>query len=594
MKNTAINKQTLKNYWNFATKYKILAFGLLLLTPLSIFTFRFLPPLFIANILRTISERSFIEGDLAASFGPDLVWYAATMFLGGIVLWRITVLFVWQLEMRVLQDIHNKIFAHLLSLDANFHANRFGGSIVSQTNKFAGGYVRMQDALVFQTIGTLVSIIFSVILLWSSSPLISLFLIVYSLIFSLAVTKITASIRELNAKEAKAVSRQTGTLADVVSNILAVKSFAARSREKLRYKKATDNVREIVRQTMWSSMKKDTAIASFTSVLSILTLLIAAISVVYYDADVAAVYLAVTYVGIINTNLWDFSQQTLRNINRALGDAQEMTEILQIKPAIKDPEKPQNAPITRGSISFENVTFAHAGSKDKKLFRNLNIRIKPGEKIGLVGHSGSGKTTLTKLLLRFMDIQSGEILVDSNPTTAVSQDHLRAHISYVPQEPLLFHRTLKENIAYGRHNASMQEIEAISKMAHAHDFITELPEGYDTLVGERGVKLSGGQRQRIAIARAMLKNAPIVVLDEATSALDSESELLIQDALWKLLSNKTAIVIAHRLSTIQKMDRILVMEQGEIIEEGTHRELIRQNGRYAELWAHQTGGFLSE
>jgi ATP-binding cassette subfamily B protein len=259
-----------------------------------------------------------------------------------------------------------------------------------------------------------------------------------------------------------------------------------------------------------------------------------------------------------------------------------------------DPENPVPARMSQGSITFKDVVFQHDGSDDA-LFRGLNIRIKPGEKVGLVGHSGSGKTTFTRLLLRFSDIQSGTIAIDGQDITAVTQDDLRRHIAYVPQEPLLFHRSIAENIAYGAPGSSQEAIEAVAKMANAHDFIITLPLGYDTLVGERGVKLSGGQRQRVAIARAMLKNAPILALDEATSALDSESEVLIQQALWKLMEGRTAIVIAHRLSTIQKMDRIIVLDNGAITEQGSHRELIaRKNGTYARLWAHQSGGFIDE
>jgi ATP-binding cassette subfamily B protein len=193
-----------------------------------------------------------------------------------------------------------------------------------------------------------------------------------------------------------------------------------------------------------------------------------------------------------------------------------------------------------------------------------------------------------------MDVQGGSINIDGQDISKIRQTDLRSHIAYVSQEPILFHRSLAENIGYGDMSASQKVIESVAKMAHAHEFISKLPQGYETLVGERGVKLSGGQRQRVAIARAMLKNAPILVLDEATSALDSESELLIQDALWKLMENRTAIVIAHRLSTIQKMDRILVMDEGRVVEEGSHKDLLRQNGVYARLWAHQSGGFIED
>jgi ATP-binding cassette subfamily B protein len=247
-----------------------------------------------------------------------------------------------------------------------------------------------------------------------------------------------------------------------------------------------------------------------------------------------------------------------------------------------------------GEIEMRNVTFRYSDNEGEHLFKDFNLKIASGEKVALVGHSGGGKTTVTKLLLRFMDIDGGEILIDGQNIALVPQNDLRSAISYVPQEPLMFHRSLTDNIKYGRLDATQDEVVKIAKLAHADDFIRKLKDGYDTLVGERGVKLSGGQRQRIAIARAMIKHAPILVLDEATSALDSESEKYIQDALWKLMEGRTAIVIAHRLSTVQKMDRIVVLENGEVTEQGTHNELLKKDGTYAKLWSHQSGGFLED
>jgi ATP-binding cassette subfamily B protein len=292
--------------------------------------------------------------------------------------------------------------------------------------------------------------------------------------------------------------------------------------------------------------------------------------------------------------LFSFSNNSLRNYNRVVGDATDLVKTLSQEPEIKDPEQPEPSRMGRGDIMFDSVTFAHDGADDA-VFKNLQLHLKPGEKIGLVGHSGSGKSTFTRLLLRFSDVLSGRVLIDGQDISKVTQADLHRQIAYVPQEPLLFHRTIRENIAYGDLDASDEAVEAAARMASAHDFIMALPQGYDTLVGERGVKLSGGQRQRVAIARAMLKNAPVLVLDEATSALDSESEVLIQAALWKLMEGRTAIVIAHRLSTIQKMDRIVVLDNGKIVEEGSHKELIaKQNGTYAKLWAHQSGGFMDD
>jgi ATP-binding cassette subfamily B protein len=291
--------------------------------------------------------------------------------------------------------------------------------------------------------------------------------------------------------------------------------------------------------------------------------------------------------------LFTFSNNSLRNYTRAVGDATDMVDVLAVMPQVVDPAAPQKSRLNSGRIGFNDVTFTHVGADDA-IFDGLNVAIADGEKVGLVGHSGSGKTTFTRLLLRFSDIDGGSITINGQDIAKVSQADLHRAITYVPQEPLLFHRSIRENIAYGDPDATEADIIRAAKNAHATEFIDLLPDGYETLVGERGVKLSGGQRQRVAIARAMLKDAPVLLLDEATSALDSESEALIQDALWKLMEGRTAIVIAHRLSTIQHMDRIIVMDNGKIVEQGSHKELLKAKGDYAKLWARQSGGFIED
>lgn len=247
--------------------------------------------------------------------------------------------------------------------------------------------------------------------------------------------------------------------------------------------------------------------------------------------------------------------------------------------------------ITSGLIKWRNVTFEYG---DNKVFNEFDLNIPSGQRVGLVGPSGAGKTTFVSLLLRQHDINKGEILIDGQNIAKVTQNSLRENIAVVPQEPLLFHRSIKENIAYGKPDATDNEIMTVARLARAHEFIKDLPKGYDTLVGERGVKLSGGQKQRVAIARAMLKDAPILVLDEATSALDSESEVAIQEALHKLMRGKTVVAIAHRLSTLREMDRIIVLEGGKIVEDGSHDSLLEHGGVYSRLWKHQAGGFLKE
>jgi ATP-binding cassette subfamily B protein len=423
------------------------------------------------------------------------------------------------------------------------------------------------------------------------APLFVLVLGVFGVIYLLVAVLTTKHVRKLNAAEAAMQSKQTGYLADSITNVLAIKSFATDDREVDRFKGVTKDSYTALINNMKATIKRDAMFSTVGFASGFAALLSAIASVLLFHADIATVFLIFNYTSNVTRGLWDFSTSGLRQYNRALGDAADMVEILAIQPEVKDLPNAKPAKIQEGAIDFKHVKFAHPGAGET-LFADLDLRIKPGEKIGLVGHSGSGKTTLTKLLLRFVDIDAGEILIDGQNIAKVTQNELRDHIAYVPQEPLLFHRSIRENIAYGRPEASETDIVEAAKKAHAAQFIAKLPQGYETLVGERGVKLSGGQRQRIAIARAILKNAPVLVLDEATSALDSESEKLIQAALWELMQKRTAIVVAHRLSTIQRMDRIVVLDDGNVIEQGTHKDLIAKKGVYAQLWAHQSGGFI--
>lgn len=287
-----------------------------------------------------------------------------------------------------------------------------------------------------------------------------------------------------------------------------------------------------------------------------------------------------------------WTMEQIDNLNETIGKCNQSLRALLAPLAITDVPNAQKIVVTRGKIQFDQVDFNY--SESKSLFKKQSIVIDPGQKVGLVGYSGGGKTSFANLILRLYDIQSGCISIDGQDISTVTQDSLREHIGMIPQDPSLFHRTLMENIRYGKQDATDEEVIAAAKSAHADDFINKLPEGYNALVGERGIKLSGGQRQRIAIARAILKNAPILILDEATSALDSVTEHLIQESLWNLMSGKTSLVIAHRLSTLLHMDRILVFDQGKIMQDGKHEELISRSGIYQTLWNAQVGGFLGD
>jgi ATP-binding cassette subfamily B protein len=309
----------------------------------------------------------------------------------------------------------------------------------------------------------------------------------------------------------------------------------------------------------------------------------------------SAIYLVLFYATYVGNSLEE-SFEYVRVISRALGRCAKFVGIAETEPEIRDALAAPDLWVTDGRLEFRDVHFSYR--PDAPLFRGLDVRIEPGEHVGLVGSSGSGKTTLTKLILRFMDIEGGAILLDGQNIAEVTQQSLRDHISYVPQDPQMLHRTIAENICYGvpgLDSPDMDLVGEVGRAAHVEEFVRALPDGYDTMVGERGLKLSGGQRQRVAIAQAMAKAAPYLILDEATSALDSESESLVQEALWRLMEGSTALVVAHRLATIAQLDRILVLERGGVVEEGTHADLLASSdaGVYRRLWEHQSGGFLA-
>ena len=474
-----------------------------------------------------------------------------------------------------------------------FHANKFGGSLVSQTNKLNGAVERFWDTIFWSILPLVISLAGSIIILSTLIWQYALFLFIFSIIFSIAVYLGSRPMAKLSEKEAKASNKVSGQLADMVSNILAVKSSGAESLEQKRFSKTVGSWRSASLGTMRGFLKVSTVYSTINTIIKIGAIAFAVYAAQHNLVSVASVYLIITYTGSVAHELWNMNG-IMRSYNRIIGDAHEMVEILKTPTTLVD-RSDKKLKIKRGGIVMDNVTFTHDEGQGDTLFHDFSLNIQPGEKIGLVGSSGSGKTTLTKLLLRFADIDSGKITIDSQDIAEVTQASLRQQIAYVPQEPLLFHRSVRENIAYSRPDATDAEIEKAAKKAGAYDFIVKLQDGFDTLVGERGVKLSGGQRQRIAIARAILKDAPVLVLDEATSALDSESEALIQKSLETLMKNRTSIVIAHRLSTIAKLDRIIVLENGCIVEDGSHDQLLaKKRGVYAKLWARQSGGFIEE
>lgn len=584
----SMTKKTFKLFFHEAWQFRKRTIFCIVSSASNVMAASFLAPFIISQFLDKLQAGADINIE---SMLPLIIGYTLAQIYGEVIGWRLTLLSTWTMETAAQRNLYNKIFSHLTEQSMGFHSNRFGGSLVSQTNKLVGSFERFWDTIIFQLTPSITSVFAAVIILMFVFWQYAVFLLIISIIFATAVVLGSITMAKLNIRESQASTKLTGRLADVITNIMAVKSHGHEAYEIDQYDNLSMSWRKRSLEVMWGFLKVSTVYSSLIVVLNVSALVAAIIASEKFGIAISTVYLSVAYTLTVARQLWEMNN-IMRNYNRIMGDAYDMVEILSIVPSIMDTNNPIDNKIIRGSIQFEKVNFAH--DTNGNLFSNLNLVIKPGEKVGLVGHSGSGKTTLTKLLLRFMDIDSGTIRIDGQDISKLRQSKLRSHIAYVPQEPILFHRTLAENIGYGQLGSSKRAIITASKLANADGFISKLPDGYDTLVGERGVKLSGGQRQRVAIARAMLKNAPILLLDEATSALDSESEELIQDALWKLMDGRTTIVIAHRLSTIQKMDRILVMDNGKIIEEGTHKELVRQNGSYANLWQKQSGGFIED
>ncbi len=502
---------------------------------------------------------------------------------------RTQVFSIMHLESRAMADLFSRAFDYLIGHSYHFFISQFTGTLTRRVSKFAHAFEVILDAVMLQFFPAFVFISGAVAVLFIRNHTLGIILGGWALgiiAFQLFVARLRQPLRLARAEED---SRVVGTLSDAISNQTTITLFSGSRHEEGRFREAVARWRAATMRS-WNA---DEIIWSVQGLLVVgvnLGILYGAMKfwqrglLTVGDFALIQVYLLGTFDRLIRVN------QEIRRFYDAFADATEMIEILETPHEIKD--RPGAKPLTVGAceIAFKNVDFYFHDTR--AVLDNFNLVIRGGEKVALVGPSGAGKTTVTKLLLRFYDVAGGSIEIDGQNVAAVAQESLRNAISFVPQEPVLFHRSLMENIRYGRRDAADDEVIAAAQKAHCHEFISALPLGYDTFVGERGVKLSGGERQRVAIARAILKNAPILVLDEATSSLDSESEALIQDALQTLMWGKTVVVIAHRLSTVMKMDRIIVLEEGTIIAQGAHQNLLEQGGLYQKLWSIQAGGFL--
>lgn len=488
--------------------------------------------------------------------------------------------------------LRQQAFDYLLLHSYSFFSNNFTGSLVQRVNRLARAFERLSDKVIWNVIPLLTKIIGVGVVLYLFKPIVAAVMLGWALIFILFNYGVSLWKLKFDIRVAEADSRTTGVLADAITNHHSIQLFTHALSESKLFKHITES------QAAAHKVSLDIS-AVVESVQALLIILIEFfvfyLAIGYWTENIITVgffVLLQAYILGLTHRLWEFSR-VVRDIYESYADAKEMVEIMMLPHEIKDSAEAKPLRVEHGEIKFADVSFGF--HQTREVLHDFNLTIAPGEKIALVGPSGAGKSTIVKLLLRLHESAKGHILIDDTRITTVTLESLRRAIALVPQDTLLFHRTLMENIRYGRKDASDRETHRAATLAHCDEFVRNLPLGWGTYVGERGIKLSGGERQRVAIARAILKNAPILVLDEATSSLDSHSEMLIQDALDTLMKGKTVMVIAHRLSTIRKMDRIIVLDGGAIVETGSHEELLKnEGGLYRKLWTLQAGGFIRD
>lgn len=506
--------------------------------------------------------------------------------------WRSSTFCASYFQSHVIADLTNTCFQYLHRHSYSFFNNNFVGSLVKRANRFTRSFEGMSDRLIFNVLPLLVNIIVILSILFFTNVWLGLSLLLWILVFAIVNWFFIKYKSKFDTERSAVDSKLSGILSDTITNHSNVKLFNAYKKESKSFAKIGEKLMGL-RYFTWNLSNIFEAVQGFLT--TVLELGLFYVGVRLWKQNLFTVgdfVMLQSFVIIVILRIWDFGR-IIQRYYEDLTEAQEMTDILNTPHEIVDSPTARTLKVVAGEIKFEDVDFNY--NETRVVLKKLNLIITPKEKVAFVGPSGAGKSTIMKLLVRSHDLANGKILIDDQEIHHVTLESLWQNISLVPQDPILFHRTLMENIRYGKHNATDEEVIRASKLAHCHDFIIGLEYGYDTFVGERGVKLSGGERQRVAIARAILRNAPILLLDEATSSLDSESERLIQDALDKLMKNKTVIVIAHRLSTIMRMDRIVVVNDGQIVERGTHQELLEDKGGiYHKLWKLQAGGFLQE
>jgi ATP-binding cassette, subfamily B, bacterial len=547
-----------------------------------------LMPVFAGRLVDAVAsgmaERESARADALAAFAAIIALGA-----GMIVLRHLAFIGIIRLTLRIMTDVAADAFNRVQRFSTEWHANSFAGSTVRKISRGMWALDLLNDTILIALLPSLVVLVGSALVLSLYWPVMGLIVIVGAAAYVAMTTTLSLAYVAPAARLANQWdTRLGGALADAISCNSVVKAFGAEAREDGRLARVLDKWSRRTARTWIRGTHNGTA-----QMMALLVLRAAIIGMVLWlwwqgRATPGDVTYVLTTFFVIQGYLRDVGMH-IRNLQRSVNDMEELVEFH--GEPIGVPDRPGAAAIAigGGEILFDRVTF-HYGGHATALYHDFSVRIAPGEKVGLVGRSGSGKTTFVKLIQRLYDVNRGKILIDGQDVASATQASLRAQIAIVQQEPILFHRSLAENIAYGRPGATLEEIERAARLANAHEFIASLPNGYATMVGERGVKLSGGERQRVALARAFLADAPILILDEATSSLDSESEILVQDAMQRLMSGRTALVIAHRLSTVRAMDRILVFDRGRILEEGSHGALIRRDGGlYRSLFEKQAG-----
>ncbi|MFE3849635.1 ABC transporter ATP-binding protein [Streptomyces griseorubiginosus] len=547
----------------------------------------YVAPLVVAKLAGDIAD----GGELTVGSAlPYILGFAGVLLLAE-ALWRVALHCMNRLDALGIEHLYVIGMDELFAKDATFFHDNFAGSLTKRVLSFATRFEPFVDTLCFQVVGNVVPLLFGSVVLWRYEPLLVVGLLTMIAVTALCAAPLIRHRQRLVAEREAAVARVSGHVADSLMNMDTVRAFGAEAREAAEHRSRVATSRRLMlRSWDYGNLRIDTFVAPMSVLTNALGLLLA-VTLGGGEHGVEAVVVAFTYYSNATRIMFEFNQ-IYRRLESSMTEAAQFTELLLSPPTVLDPPSPEPLVPGAADVRFEGVNFSHAGAE--RLFEGLDLVVPAGTKVGLVGRSGGGKTTLTRLLLRMQDIQGGRILVGGQDISRLRQRDLRGLMAYVPQDPAMFHRTLRDNIAFARPDATEAEIRRAAEAAHVTEFVDALPDGFDTLVGERGVKLSGGQRQRVALARAILRDAPILLLDEATSALDSESEILVQEALWRLMEGRTALVVAHRLSTVAGMDQLVVLDRGRIVEQGSHQELLALDGPYAKLWHHQSGGFLED